>query len=55
MKTMTLMLALTVVAMTAASCGTKNEAPKVLVLYYSQTGNTKAVAEEISKKLGADI
>jgi len=28
---------------------------KVLVLYYSQTGATKAVAEEIQKQLGADI
>ncbi|MDO4159711.1 MAG: flavodoxin [Prevotellaceae bacterium] len=28
---------------------------KYLVLYYSQTGVTKAVAEELQKKLGADI
>lgn len=28
---------------------------KSLVLYYSQTGTTKAVAEEIQKQLGADI
>lgn len=28
---------------------------KVLVLYYSQTGNTQVVAEEIQKQLGADI
>lgn len=28
---------------------------KILVLYYSQTGTTKAVAEEIQKMLGADI
>ena len=28
---------------------------KVLVVYYSQTSNTKAVAEEIATKLGADI
>lgn len=55
MKPMKLMLALTVVAMTAASCGTKNEAPKVLVLYYSQTSNTKTVAQEIATRLGADI
>ena len=27
----------------------------MLVLYYSQTGNTKAVAVEIANKLGADI
>lgn len=34
---------------------TKVEAQKILVLYYSQTSNTKAVAEEIAKKLNADI
>ncbi len=33
----------------------KDSAPKYLVIYYSQTGVTKAVAEEIQKKLGADI
>ena len=37
----------------AASCSQK--APKILVLYYSQTGNTKAVAEELQSRLGADI
>ena len=31
------------------------EAEKALVLYYSQTGATKAVAEEIQKQTGADI
>ena len=35
-------------------CCQKNE-PKVLVLYYSQTGNTQAVAELIATNLGADI
>ena len=55
MKTMKLMLALTVVAMTAACSGSKQEAQKVLVFYYSQTGNTKMVAEEIATRLGADI
>ena len=39
---------------TAVSCGQK-QAPKALVLYYSQTSNTKAVAEEIAAKTGADI
>ena len=55
MKAKKLMLAMTVVAMCAASCGTKKEEPKMLVLYYSQTGNTKMVADEIATRLGADI
>lgn len=42
---------LTLVAMTACS---KSE-QKALVLYYSQTGTTQAVAEEIQSQLGADI
>ena len=50
-----MMLALAAAAVTAISCGTKKEAQKVLVVYYSQTSNTKAVAEEIATKLGADI
>jgi len=29
--------------------------PKVLVIYYSQTGATKTLAEEVQKQLGADI
>ena len=37
----------------ALSCTEK--APKMLILYYSQNGNTKAVAEELQAKLGADI
>lgn len=39
--------------MMAASCGQK--ASKVLVLYYSQTGVTQTVAEELQARLGADI
>lgn len=31
------------------------EKPKVLVLYYSQTGATKTLAEEVQKQLGCDI
>ncbi len=40
-----------------AACNTKKEesTPKYLVLYYSQTGVTKSVAEELQQKLGADI
>lgn len=55
MKTMKLMLAVTIVAMAAAGCGSKKAGEKVLVLYYSQTGNTKMVAEEIANRLEADI
>lgn len=40
-----------VVATMLSSC-TKQ---KVLVLYYSQTGTTQAVAEELQRQLGADI
>ena len=60
MTNIKMMLILATITLTAVSCGTKKEnpkeeAPKMLVLYYSQTGNTKAVAEEIANKLGADI
>ena len=60
MKNMKFLMALAAVTLTAVSYGTnkeviKEEAPKILVLYYSQTGNTKIVAEEIANKLGADI
>ena len=55
MKVTKLILAV-VAMMVAVSCGQKKEAPKkVLVLYYSQTSNTKTVAQEIANKLGADI
>ena len=51
------MLALVAMVMAVVSCGQKKEAPKnkVLVLYYSQTSNTKKVAQEIANKLGADM
>ena len=60
MKNMKLMLVLATVTMTAVSCGSKketpkDEAPKTLVLYYSQTGNTKALAEAIARQLNADM
>ena len=38
----------------ALSC-TESKAPKVLVLYYSQTTTTQKVAQEIGTRLGADI
>jgi len=62
MKKINLIIAIATVTLAAVSCKTNNEkeaekqeAPKILVTYYSQTSNTKAVAEEIAKKLGADI
>ena len=64
MKKLKHLLIIATAAVTAISCGTKNEnkeevtekeAPKVLVLYYSQTSNPKAVATEIATKLNADI
>ena len=65
MKTLKLTLVLATVTLAAVSCGPKPETPKeepqqeptpkMLVLYYSQTSNTKGVAQEIANKLGADI
>ena len=65
MKSVKMMLVLATVTLTAVSCGPrqdaskeeaqKQETPKMLVLYYSQTSNTKAVATEIATKLGADL
>jgi flavodoxin len=63
MKKINLIIAIATVTLAAVSCKTnteqkeaeKQDAPKILVTYYSQTSNTKAVAEEIAKKLGADI
>ena len=63
MKNMTMVLVLATVTLAAVSCGPKKTAPKeeekeplkALVLYYSQTSNTKLVAEEIANRLGADI
>ena len=51
------MLALVAMVLAVVSCGQKKEASKnkVLVLYYSQTSNTKKVAQEIANKLGADM
>ena len=59
------LIVIAIVAMAAVSCGPKKESqkeeapkaetPKVLVLYYSQTSNTKAVATEIATRLGADM
>ena len=60
MKHIKLMTIVAATAMLPVSCGQKKEAPKdespkYLVLYYSQTSNTKAVAEQIANLLNADI
>ena len=56
MKLLKLMMCAALAMMAVASCSSpKEEAPKVLVLYYSQTSNTKAVATEIATRLNADI
>lgn len=58
MKHLKLISVIAATAMIFVSCGHKNvgkQAPKMLVLYYSQTSNTKSVAEEIANRLGADI
>ena len=55
MKAMKCFVVLATMLLTAVSCGAKTEAQKVLVLYYSQTSNTKTVAQEIAKRLGCDI
>lgn len=38
-----------------SSCSTQSQKGKILVLYYSQTGTTQKVAEEICRQTGADI
>lgn len=63
MKNLKTMLILVTLTLAAVACGPKKTtpnveekaAPKILVLSYSQTSNTKAVATEIATKLGADI
>lgn len=48
---------LSVIAVFAAlvSCSGSKQGSDMLVIYYSQTGTTKAVAEKIQKETGADI
>ena len=46
---------LVLLALAAAACAPKANASKALVLYYSQSSNTKAVAEQIASLLNADI
>ena len=60
MRLLKLMMLAAVALMAVVSCTpkkvtSKKESSKVLVLYYSQTSNTKTVATEIAKRLNADI
>ena len=64
MKTLRMTLVLATVTLAAVSCGpkkteqateTKEEAPKMLVVFYSQTSNTKQVADVMATQLGADL
>lgn len=41
--------------MVMSACAVTGFAQKTLVLYYSENGTTKTVAEELQKQLGADI
>ena len=55
MKKLKLILSVMAALFFSFSCGSKDKAQKVLVLYYSQTGNTKLVAEHIAGMMEADI
>ena len=61
MKIMKLLMLAALAMIVATSCSQNNmrakrgKAPKMLVLYYSQTSNTKAVAQEIATRLKIDI
>lgn len=54
MKKFKLFTIIAAMIITLVSCGPK-KTQKTLVLYYSQTSNTKLVAEEIAARLNADI
>lgn len=56
MNKMKLMLAVMAMLVTAVCYGQKKATQKkALVVYYSQTSNTRTVAQEIATRLGADI
>ena len=42
-------------ALAFTSCGSKESGSKTLILYYSQTGTTETVAQELQRKLNADM
>ncbi len=55
LATFTILLTFIGLSMTNYSEASDLSGKKVLVVYYSLTGNTKAVAEEIQKDTGGDI
>ena len=55
MKIKFMAVMMTAFAWVFSACGSKDSDAKQLVLYYSQTGSTKTVAEEIQKVLDTDI
>ena len=60
MKKLGLIMVIATVTLAAVSCGPRNQQeedrdPRMLVVYYSQTSNTKAVATEIATRLNIDI
>lgn len=55
MKSYLMIAAMAVGVFLFTSCGAKNGSSKQLVLYYSQTGATEQVAQQIQQLLGADI
>ena len=55
MKRLKTFLAIAALLALSASCGPEKKAPRMLVLYYSQTSNTETVAQEIASRLGADM
>lgn len=55
MKHISLFATAIVAAAALSSCASGEKAPEYLILYYSQTGTTEAVATELQAKLGADI
>ena len=50
-----ILLSLMAAMVAAVSCGPKDKAPTLLVLYYSQSANTRTVAEEFATRLHADM
>lgn len=65
MKSLKMTLVLATMTLAAVSCGPRQEAsneeaqkeetPKMLVVFYSQTSNTKVVADMLASQVGADL